>query len=204
MRLVYLILLSVALLVSALAQSPTQPQPPSDSSPGAGEEITIDDLQGVTISSVIEEAGRSRWSGDKIIRRIHQSSRMITHIGSSGAIKWTVDVSTRIDNKSYPRRYSFSAIIDRPNTTPDMTGARAVVWTFESNTLTLLRVFEKGGRIIKITFNRVGAGFGCTATSSYLNEAGAGYPTIKTMVVGGHMEYIGVKQSSSTCRVSKN
>ena len=138
MRCVIFMLVSVALLVSALAQSPTQPQPPSDPPPGGGEEITIDDLQGVTITCVIEAMGRTRWSGDKKIGPTQHHSRMVTHIGPGGTVRWTTDVSVRIDNKwDHPWHYSFSEIIGQPNTKPDArSGARAVVLTFESNTLT--------------------------------------------------------------------
>jgi len=89
--------------------------------------------------------------------------------------------------------------------TPEAIGARAAVVTLEGNTLIFLRVFEKGGRIVKIMLNRIGSGLGCSAAGSYVQEVGAGNPKAKApKVMGGHYELIGMKQTSSTCRVSKN
>jgi len=206
MRAVLSLVLSVAVLVSARAQSPARPETPS-STPGSFEEITIDNLQGVKISITIAYIGRTRWSSDNIVRTIQYSWRSKAQIGSAGAIEWTNDTSVRIGNdKWYPWHNSFSDIIGRPNAKPELSrdGARAVIWAFEDNILTLLRVFEKGGRITKLMFRRVGSNLDCTVTSSFLNEGGAGNPTIKAPIQGGYREYIGMKQTSATCHVTKH
>lgn len=204
MRCVIFMLLSVALLVSAGAQAPADREAPTGP-PVIGQAITIEDLRGVLISVAISYAGRTRWSGDNVVRPIQFGWRIKAQIRSAGNIDWSNDTSTRIGNdKWYPMHYSFSDMIGRPNTKPEIAGAPAVVWTFEDNTLTLLRVFEKGGRVTKITVSRVGSSLNCTATSSFVNEAGAGNPTIKAPILGGYREYIGMNQTSSTCGISKN
>ena len=206
MRAVLSLLLSVAVLVCARAQSPVDLVTPSGPPPGTGQEITIDDLRGIIINITVMYSGRIRWSVDNIVRthRLHQKIR--AQIGPGGSIRWTVRLDSWADGK--PFVYSpdvRSGIIGRSDTGPTSTGARAAVWTFDRNTLTLLRVFERGGRILRIAFDRIGSGLNCTATGSFLQELGAGNPKFRDPSgKGGYHELIGMKQTSSTCRVSKN
>jgi len=200
MRLLHPISLAV-FLVSARAQSFAQPQPPS----GSGQEITIDNLQGTIISAVIEYSGRVRWSGDNIVRPLRHNWRLKMQIDQGGSFKSTADTESWVAGRKFTEHFpSQLGSIGRPNTKPERIGARAAVMTLEGNTLTLLRVFERGGRIVKIMLSRIGSGFGCTATGTYVQEIGAGNPKAKApRALGGHYELIGMKQTSSTCRVSK-
>jgi hypothetical protein len=113
--------------------------------------ITIDDLESATIAGVIVYAGQIRWSGDNVVRFWLQNWRFKIQIGPATAVKWTVDTSGKYgENDAKRRHFAYSGTIGRPDMTPEQhgSGARAVVWTLEGNTLTLLRVFEIGGRTV--------------------------------------------------------
>jgi hypothetical protein len=168
--------------------------------------ITIDDLQNATITGVIVYAGQIRWSGDNIVRVWLQYWRFNIQIGPVTAIKWTLDTSGKYGEKDAKRRhYAHSATIGRPDMTPEQhgSGARAVVWTLDGNTLTLLRVFETGGRTVRIMFTRTTSGLLCRAEGAYARETGGGNPKTKDPDRGGYFEFIGAKQTSSACQVRK-
>jgi len=207
MRVLLSLLMFVAVLVSARAQSPAQPQPSPDPQ-GTSEEIGIDDLQSTIITFDIGFTGHTRWSGDNIVRPMQFKQRFKVYIGPGGSISWTTDENGRVSGSWYsgPELHlSYSALIGRTDTKPEKFGKRAIVWTLEGNILTYLRVFERGGKIVKIMLSRSDSSLGCAVTSAYLQEVGVGNPMIKAgrQKQGGYREYIGMKQTSSTCRVSK-
>src|SRR5215470_7923541 len=103
MRVALLIVLPVALLGNARAQSPAQPQPSPDLPPGVGQEITIDDLQGAIINFAILQTGRTRWSGEPhIIHPVQINTRFKIEIGPGSYIRWSVGAESRVLNKKYP------------------------------------------------------------------------------------------------------
>jgi len=195
MRSVSFIFLSVALLASARAQSPTRLEAPA-APPVTGGEITIDELQGMIISGTSVFSGHTRWSGDNIVRPMQMNKRWRLQILPGGSIRGTLDETGRIGNEPYTAHYANSSIINHTDMKPDVTGPRAVVWTFEGNTLTGLRVYERGASISKIVLSRIGSSLRCTQIGSFIKEVGAGNPTHKAYRLGGHRELIGMKQIS--------
>jgi hypothetical protein len=182
------------------AQAQLQPKPEIKIEP---HEVTIGDVQGKIISGVIVYSGRIRWSGDNVIRPYRQDWRFNIRIGEQASIRWTLTVTSRAGENSRTRNYNHSATIGRPDQKSEATGARAVVWAFDNSALTLLRVFEAGGRTVKIAFAPTASGLTCVASSAYAQEVGAGNPKVSAEERGGYYEFIGLKQTSSTCAVSK-
>jgi len=163
--------------------------------------IDINDLQGVTIDATIVYRGRSRnlrtRSEDSGVKR----ERWRIVIGPGLSINWRVSETNQLDTGNTTRRTSsMSGTIGRPQTGSEINGAR--VWTIESNTLILLRVYHVGGEIKKFSLTRSSAGFDCTLRGYPAREVGTDH-IIATGTSGDKVEILEGHQVSSTCRISK-
>ncbi len=175
----------------------------SDAKSDKAADIKLDELAGITLSGEIVYAGRGRWSGDNVVRPYHQTWQFNIQLGKETSIKWTLVVHMKRGEKARTTHFSHSATINRPDTKSEVIGARAVVWTYEDNALTLLRVFDRGGRTVKMMLVRTELGMSCVAHGAYFQEVGKGNPMHKAANGRGYLELIGVKQVSSSCRVRR-
>ena len=185
--------------MATIAQSQAQSEPPGKAQ---AQSITIDDLRGITISAAITYVGRVRSLKNNLEYSGETDQRFHVEIGPGASVKWTVTGEQRTGGRVASRTQSYSAIIGRPDLRPDQAGTRAVVWTLEGNTLTLLRVFDVGGRVMKFTLTRSGSSLSCTIRGSNAREVGAGHTKAKS-AFGDQVEILSMRQTSSDCRVSK-
>ena len=74
------------------------------------------------------------------------------------------------------------------------------LFTLQGNTLSMLRVHQVGGHVLKITLRKDATGLSCSSDSKMAREVGAG--DMKTTALGGgKAEVRNARQISSTCKV---
>lgn len=166
--------------------------------------ITLDELQGVTIQAVNTYSGSFRNNFGTAPGRFE--ARTQATIGPGAAIKVTATCNTWIETpkglKTGRLNRSNSGFIGTPQQASDRSGN--FLWVLDGDTLIRLRTFETGGNLLKITIAKTNGGLTCTAQSPILQEVGAGNPKdTAAMAGGGKVEILSVKQTGSSCRVSK-
>src|SRR5262245_47350176 len=88
----------------ALAQSVS---PPADKAP----EIKLEDLQGTTLTGAIVYSGRTRWSGDNVVRPQYQNWQFKIQLGKDASIKWSMVVHSKHGEVRSTNHFSHSAVI---------------------------------------------------------------------------------------------
>jgi len=197
MRLVAGGLLLLALSAVAVAESQVE------SKGAAATEVTLDDLQGVTLHVLFSVATRFRnrygeFTGGR-------TSRLEARIGPGSAIRWTNRITGWADtsggrNEKHMTRQGQGAI-GAPTKNKDHSEDN--LWLIEDNTLTLLRVYETGGAMLKIGLQKSASGLSCSATHIPAREVGAG-SSKETSAAGGMVVTLSVRPlGSPTCRIAK-
>jgi hypothetical protein len=164
------------------------------------QDISLEELQGVTIATVIKFTGhfkKERGEGPGYI-----THRILTKIGPGDAIKSTlrreVIAVTPVGNKSAVLERSVAGAISRPG----QSDLGAFLWVLKGNSLVLLRTQEVGAQMMTITFSRSSSGLTCSVEAALAREVGAG-PGTTTSAFSGKVIQHSMKQTSSTCSVSK-
>lgn len=196
---------AMCLLIPWIADDPALAQSPSENAAAPSAEITIADLQNVVVTAQANYSGQIRWSGESVTHQFQQHGAFRITIGPGHAMRVVVENENRWDGQlKGRRRFDDKGTIGVPASNNEQIGVRRALWVLEGNTLTILRVYERGGRISKVVFSRSANGLSCTFTSSYAVESGAGNPRILAPEQGGYYDFIGVKQvPPSSCRVSQ-
>src|SRR5204862_5697975 len=91
------------------------------------------------------------------------------NIGPGDAVQATV--RNTIGNRT--RSHSWSSTVAQVKETRSRGGGHTV-WAFMNGSLTFLRTFESGGRMINIKFSGGSAGLTCTINAPFAREVGAG------------------------------
>jgi hypothetical protein len=165
-------------------------------------EITLAELQGAVVDATIIWAGSVRHSTNGVFQAENQWQWRV-EIGPGTTIRTSLRREVRAEGQVGTLNYAGTNAIGRLTLNPNRDGARAAVWALQANTLTHRRVFEVGARIVRITFVRNGPHLRCTIRGSYLTESGAGNVKSKDPFRAGYVELLNMKQTSSSCRVSK-
>ena len=188
--------LMIACSATAPAQSQSEPQV-------HGQEITLDELNGVTVNATIAWSGTVRWSGNNLVYPAHNKWRLKVVFGPGGTASYHLTRELRgAGGKVATHTFSGTGMAGRPNLKGDRDGAGASVWSYENNTLTSLKVFEQGGRVVVIKFARTASGLSCTLRGNYVGEIGAGNVKTKNQFGPGYIQQLSMKQTSSTCQAS--
>lgn len=166
-------------------------------------DIGLGDLQGSAIHASINWAGRSRWSENNKVYAGENRWRLKVEIGEKGLGSTSLTREVRGAGRVAVYNYSGSGYIGQVSTRANRDGAGASVWSYKDNTLTFLKVFERGGRIVEIKLARTGHELACTLHGAYLKENGASNVKVKNPFGPGYIEVLSMKQTSSTCRISK-
>jgi hypothetical protein len=202
MRVLAVVLILLAAASAPIrAQSPAQPQSePQGAEKAQGQEISIEALQGVAISGVVNYTGRFRTHLGEGTSNIVWNFRL--RIGPGSAVSMSHTRNVRWQTKEGPKTASLSKSATGTIGLPKQTSDGAALWLLEANTLVLLKVFEVGGNSTKITLARRGSGLSCSVTAPMVREVGAGASKTKA-AVGGKVEMLDIRQTSSSCRVDK-
>jgi hypothetical protein len=184
------------LVLSAMAGAQDRMAPHSK-----GGTIGINDLDGVTIDATIGWAGQVRWSVDNAVYPAGLKWTWRVEIGPGGTVSTFLTREVRGGGMAKTTNFSGSSVIGRPKQGSNAQSVRTDVWTYRENTLTLLRVFDRGGQIVHIKLARDASGLRCTIRGSFATEVGAGSLKTKNLFGPGHLETLSMKQTLSACRV---
>jgi hypothetical protein len=188
----------VLALASAWAQTGEEP-----SNQGKSGEILAADLQNAVVNAEIDFSGQMLWSGDGITRPWFHNFRLRVQIGAAASMRWSIDTATRIDgNWGERRRLDYIGTLGRADGAVSPRSL-ALMWALEGNSISWLRVFDSGGRMIRINVSRDGDRWTCSAVGLLVREEGSN-PRIKEPQHGGYYELIDVKQVSSVCHMIKS
>jgi hypothetical protein len=183
------------LLLSFLAALPT---------PALAQNITLDDLQGVTIHTVNSYEGT--FKNDYGTAPGQFDAKGEIRIGPGSSIRTTSTRNVRVDapkgTKNSQLSRENSGKIGTPLQASDKSGN--ILWVLDGNTLTRLRTFEVGGNLLKISFSKSASGLKCSVSAPFASEVGAGNTRdTSAMPGGGKVEILNVRQTRSSCRVTK-
>jgi hypothetical protein len=196
----------IALTVGALAQLPAEKAaevaPKEAAISLKTSDFSLPDLQGLTIHTTNSFVGHIRNMKGEFPGG--WTSRMEIKIGSNGDFQWNhtrlawVDAPKGRKNAQMHRsgRGKMGSAFDVKD------GSGQYLWLLEGDTLTSLRVFETGGMIRKIKFDKSATGLKCTASATLAREVGAG-PTKDRAAVGGKVQVLSARPTSSSCRIAK-
>jgi hypothetical protein len=203
----FVLLLSVkALTIGALAQMPAEKSaeiaPKGAASSPKASDFTLADLQGLTIHTTNSFVGHIRNMKGEFPGG--WTSRMEIKIGPNGEFQWNHTRLAWVDapkgRKNAQMHRSGKGKMGSAFDVKD--GSGQYLWLLEGDTLTSLRVFETGGMIRKIKFDKSAAGLKCTASATLAREVGAG-PTKDRAAVGGKVQVLNARPTSSSCRIVK-
>ena len=189
-----LLLLALSVTVSA--------QPDRQSQAGT-QNVTIADLQGVILHVSWTYASRFRnrmgeFNGGKTTRLEVKIGPELAIRGSSKETGWA---DTPGGRKTTAMTRGYVGTIGVPGKNKD--GSATILWLLEGNVLSRLGVFEVGGGVLKITFEKTAAGLGCSATVAAAREVGAGNQIDKSPI-GGKMEILSSRLlGTPSCRVDR-
>ena len=168
--------------------------------PAAGQDLTMADLQGRTISATINYRGmfaRERGSGPGNITHIYRVA-----LGPDDNVQVTqtrnVEAITPVGPKHNSLKRSFAGKVG----TPGQSSAGSFLWLLDKNELVLLRTMEVGGFKVTFAFTKTDKGITCKANGPYLKEAGAGAGKTES-AAGGKVRILSMQQVSSSCSMSK-
>jgi hypothetical protein len=195
------IVFGVLLVLPAFASAQTQTDPAAAKEPAASI-ITLDDLQGVTITTTNSFTARfadnkgEAPGGYTLNREIRIGPKAAVQIKFSRDAWWDSPTGRRTGHLSGARSGTIGL--------PMEAGGGASLFLLEGNTLTQLRVYEVGAQILKVTLEKSAAGLTCKASNSLAQERGAGTTRVPANEGGGsNIEVWNVKPTSSSCRVSR-
>jgi hypothetical protein len=166
-------------------------------------DVDLDELRGTTIHSSITWAGEVRLSGHDKVYRAENRWRWKIDIDEKGMGSTFLTREVRGGGRVATHKYSGSGYIDQVSTRSNRDGAGASVWSYNNSTLTLLKVFERGGRIVEIKLTRTSGGLACALSGAYLKEGGTSTVKTRNPFGPGYIETLSMKQTSSTCRIVK-
>jgi hypothetical protein len=158
--------------------------------------IALDELEGTTLEGVIHYANRVRRDGRTFSGTADWRYRI--DIRKKGELHVVVTWQAVFPGKKpRPQRYNNVETVGVPNTKRDQDGARSVLWLFENDTLTLLRVYDAGGRRIDFKLARAEQGFRCGVKSAFMTENAKLAPRI------AGWEVLERRELRSSCNASK-
>jgi hypothetical protein len=173
---------------------------PSASAPKQAEskDVSLDDLQGKTIHTT--HRFTARLSGEKgeaeggftLRREIKIGPREAVHVNFTRDIWW----DTRNGRETRREAGSDKSAIGLP-----MQKAGPRLFVLEGSTLTMLRVHDVGGHVLKISLQKSAVGMTCSAQSAMAREVGSGTASNTFHTSTGKVVISGAKAISSGCRV---
>ena len=148
--------------------------------PAVAEDITVDDLQGVTIHTSTSYVGRFRNDLGEAPGGF--TTIAVIKIRQGTAIRTKFTRNTWADTPRGRKTGSFTRTgkgeIAKPWETKSSPGS--ALWLIEGDTLVAFRVYEVGGSTMRIKFEKTSDGLSCTVDAPVMREVGAGATTDKS------------------------
>jgi len=163
--------------------------------------ITFADLDGTVIQATIVRE-QTLLRGNRQISNSRQSDWRII-IGPGDRIEYKLDAISH--TKAGPRKAKPIHTVlrlEQPREAAQLGGGH-MVWVFEDQTLTNLRVYKGGAFKRTFAFARSGNGLSCSATETLARETGVKGVELESSVDDAPIVILSAKQTSSTCKVSK-
>ena len=170
----------------------------------AAEDLSLDDLQGITIHTSVSYVGRFRNARGEAPGGFTTRGEIKIGPGAAIATKFVRDTYADTPRGRVTGSLTRSGTTEIGKSREMNDGSGAVVWLIEGQSLVALRVYEVGGVAIRIKFEKAGTDYVCSVDAPMAREVGAGPTKDKSaMQGGGKVEVISAKVTASSCRVSK-
>jgi hypothetical protein len=165
-------------------------------------DIALADLQGITVNASIFYAGNFRRADREAPGRVEMRSQIKVGPGSAITSDTTrfVTAETPRGTKSGQLHRSHNGEIGVPKKASD--GSGDLVWLLQGSSLVRLRTLESGGNLFKIEFTKTPGGLTCKVDAPFAREVGGGLVK-DTAALGGKMEFLNIRQTGSTCKVTR-
>jgi hypothetical protein len=167
------------------------------------QEVTFEDLQGVTIQMriVAKQSGRNKYG--PFSGTVERNVTVV--IGPGDQISNTYFGIWHGSRGSIPSRTLRSTRRLEQPAPVTTTGPGEMVWSFTEQTLTRLEIYKGGGGFIrKIVFARNAKGINCAVEDAFVRERGGGPIALDSPYDSGAIQIISDKQISSSCGISKH
>lgn len=163
-------------------------------------EIALDDLQGKTVRTTNSYTARfgspkGEASGGFTLRReikIGPEARV--------QVKFTRDLWWDTPNGRRTMRMAGS---DGGGIGVPLKGAGPRLFVLEGDSLTMLRVHDIGGHVLKVKFQKGASGLTCSAQSTMAKEVGAGTRNSFTLPDGAKGQVWNTRATSSDCKIQE-
>jgi hypothetical protein len=174
---------------------------PIGASPANAQNVTLESLQGTAISTRVRFSGTFRNPKGTVPGTIVVTMQIRVGPGDALAVKYarTATAHTPVGDKTGTLTRDLSGTIGTPGKTVDANH----LWLMDGNQLVNLNVREVGGYKTVITFENSGEKLSCKVTTTYAPEVGAGPGKTTSAAVGGKVEVLAQKQTSSDCKVNR-
>lgn len=163
--------------------------------------VTLDNLQGTTISTRVRYSGTFRNSKGTVPGTVLVTMQI--RIGPEDALvvdyARTATAHTPVGDKTGTITRKIAGKIGVPGTTVESN----FVWLLEGDQLVNLNVREVGGFKTVIDLRRDGDNLSCKVSSVYASELGAGPGKTTSAATGGKVEILAQKQTSSDCKINR-
>jgi hypothetical protein len=191
------------LLLGVTADALAQPDAKSQHESTTSQELTVEDLQGVTLNLAwtFTSRFRNRFGEFTGGRNTVLEIKLGPDGALSGVSRETGWADTPNGRKSNTMSREFNGKIGTPNKNKD--GSAEVLWLFEGNKLTRLSVVRVGGNKLEINLSKTATGLTCTASNTVADEVGAGN-RVDRSPAGGSVEVLSTPRLTSiSCRATK-
>jgi hypothetical protein len=171
-------------------------------SPLYADDITIADLQGITVQTSTRHAGTMRNAKGEAPARIDVRTEVKIGPGSTISSNSTryVEADTPRGVKTGQLHRSHNGEIGVPKKASDGTGD--IVWIVQGNSLIRLRTLESGGHLFKVEFAKSAGGLTCKVDAPFAREVGGGL--VKDQgALGSKIEILNIRQTGSSCKVTR-
>jgi hypothetical protein len=167
--------------------------------PAAAEGVELSDLDGVVVEADIHREQEVRRNGRTFSNRVHQRWKLSIDGKTIEFTNQATNRGPRGTRKTRPNSATFT--LDESREVGSRGGGEAL-WTFADGVLTFVRTFRSGAYRVKFAFARGSDGLTCAVDAAYAREDGRPI-RLRSPFGGGEVTIVDARQTSSSCRVSK-
>jgi len=166
-----------------------------------GQAVTLPDIEGAVIEVRLLRQQTIRREGQEVSNQAQTDMRVA--IGSGGNIQISVTPTGHSKRGTRVGKPTSGTFVLDETRGMNIGGGGHGVWTFDSGTLTFLRIFKGGALKRTMAFARTAEGLTCQANENLVREEGVKGVVTESPFDGVPIVILSAKQISSTCRVTK-